>query len=315
MHTSALPAASAAGATVHIFAITSQDDFLLELGAVLAAGAAAVHPVQSLAAALERIGAARHAHVFAFDTRGMVGLRNIVGYAYARAPQAVILLFADAADAQRLRGAFAGSRVFAILPLSVQPARTARVLAEALRTARASAAARTAAAEPMPAAAVPYPHRWRLGVTLALPVLAAAALIARDKPSAVQNAAPARAAIAAVHHGHRDARMEQLLAKARTAMAGKRYSEPAGDSALLYYRTAMAADPADPEASQGLARLAAILVERFGAQLQQSQLDAAQATLAAFKSAAPQDARGAAMAARLLAARTASMHAAATQAR
>ena len=100
--------------------------------------------------------------------------------------------------------------------------------------------------------------------------------------------------------------MEQLLEKARTAMAGKRYAEPAGDSALLYYRTAMAADPGDPEASEGLARLAGVLAERFDAQLHASQLDAAQTTLAALKSAAPEDARGAALTARLLAARTAS---------
>jgi len=75
---------------------------------------------------------------------------------------------------------------------------------------------------------------------------------------------------------------DELLEKARTAMAERRYTEPAEDSALLYYRSAQAADTGSAEARDGLARVAAVLVSRFEENLRQSQFDSAGATLASM---------------------------------
>ena len=42
--------------------------------------------------------------------------------------------------------------------------------------------------------------------------------------------------------------VDELLEKARLAMRERRYTEPNGDNALLFYRSAAKADPANGEA-------------------------------------------------------------------
>jgi hypothetical protein len=172
-----------------IVVITTHDDFLLELGAVLGAQAA-VRPVESLAMALDHIGASRRAHILVFDTRGMGDLRNSVGHAYARAPDAVLILFAQAADEERLRRAFKGSRIFAVLPIPMDQPRTALSFASALTDALAKhhvapgpIASGIATAIAIPTAArTPRKRLWALGAVIAILVLAAAAsFIAADR--------------------------------------------------------------------------------------------------------------------------------------
>jgi hypothetical protein len=265
-------------ATTEIVAVTTQDDFLLELGAVLG-GQAAVHPVDSMAAALEHMGASRRAHILAIDTRGMDDLRDSVGRAFARAADAIIVLFAPEDEEETLRQPFAGSRVFGVLSLPVDPSRTALVVADALANAVAKLQAPVAptVADALPITAQPLPaprkHWWALGVGLAVLVLAGVPwFVRRGTPPpapAVQPANPAPAAAQApLVNGHTD----ELLEKARTAMADRRYTEPAGDNALLYYRSAQAADPGgSAEAVDGLARLAGLLSARFDEDLRQSR--------------------------------------------
>src|SRR5581483_5305168 len=45
--------------------------------------------------------------------------------------------------------------------------------------------------------------------------------------------------------------VDELLEKARLAMRERRYTEPNGDNALLYYRSAVKADPSNGEAGDG----------------------------------------------------------------
>ena len=58
-------------------------------------------------------------------------------------------------------------------------------------------------------------------------------------------------------------KVDELLEKARLAMRERRYSEPAGDNALLYYRSAAATEPGNGEALDGLTRVASVLASRF----------------------------------------------------
>ncbi|MGH8208066.1 MAG: hypothetical protein ACREU6_00455, partial [Steroidobacteraceae bacterium] len=58
-------------------------------------------------------------------------------------------------------------------------------------------------------------------------------------------------------------KVDELLEKARLAMRERRYLEPVGDNALLYYRSAAAAGPNSGEAKDGLQRVAAVAAARF----------------------------------------------------
>jgi TonB family protein len=213
-------AAPAAHAVADIIAITTQDDFLLELGAVLGTQAA-VHRVESLALALEQMGASRRARILVFDTRGMADLRNSVGRAYARAPAAAIVLFAHAADEESLRRAFKGSKVFAVLPFPMDSAKTALVFADALTDALAKnrpAPARVAAAPSVPTASVtPRNDRWGLGAVVAVLVVACAWFIARDKEIAVPGASASKLSVPAAQATHPNGRVDAALAAPKAA--------------------------------------------------------------------------------------------------
>ena len=69
------------------------------------------------------------------------------------------------------------------------------------------------------------------------------------------------------------------------AMHERRFTEPAGDNALLYYRSAAAADASNGEARDGLQRVAGVLAGRFEDALSASRFEEAAQTLANFKSA------------------------------
>ncbi|HXA93549.1 MAG TPA: energy transducer TonB [Steroidobacteraceae bacterium] len=85
--------------------------------------------------------------------------------------------------------------------------------------------------------------------------------------------------------------VDELLEKARLAMRERRYTEPANDNALLYFRSALAADDSSAEARDGMARVAGLLLSRYEDSIGAGRLDDAAAALAALKIAAPGDAR------------------------
>lgn len=205
-------------ARAEIIAITTQDDFLLELGAVLGA-TAAVHPVESLALALERMAASHLRHILIFDTRGMAELRNCVGRAYARAPHAAILLFAQATDEESMRRAFKGSKVFAVLPIPLDAQKTALAYANALtevlgKDRSAPAPPSVAPVIPEAVSIAPGNDRWGLGAGLAVLVLACAWFSARDKHTAPPSAARAAVNVAPSDAPSRNLESRQLPMKA-----------------------------------------------------------------------------------------------------
>jgi protein TonB len=83
--------------------------------------------------------------------------------------------------------------------------------------------------------------------------------------------------------------VDELLEKARGAMRERRYTEPNGDNALLYYRSAVKADPSNGEASDGLKRVAAVLSARFDEAMAATRYDEAALALAHLKAATPDD--------------------------
>jgi TonB family protein len=105
--------------------------------------------------------------------------------------------------------------------------------------------------------------------------------------------APARAQLV-------EGTVDSLLEKARLAMRERRYLAPAEDSALIYYLSALKADPKNGEARDGLTRLSSLAMTRFDAAMAAGQFGAAATAIADLKLAEPADPRLGALEARLL---------------
>jgi TonB family protein len=336
--------ASAAGApagarpAVAVTAITTRDDFLLELGQALA-GQASIRPVDSVAAALEGLASStKRGQVLIIDALHANEVRPAVDAVQGRAPHAVILVFAAEALERQVAAAVKGSKVFAVLPSSpVDPRKTHAVFAGVIEEA---AARRMPPAAPSPAQAAEAGielESTRSAQTLKVPgmsggkgrllliagaVAAAAALAAgawfftrghgaapspapaapaHEAPAATSTEAPEAAPPAApsadlsIVHG----KVDELLEKARLAMRERRYTEPTGDNALLYYRSAVAADATNGEARDGLQRVAGVLAGRFEESLNAGHLEEAAQNFANFKAAVPDSPRAAELGGRL----------------
>ncbi len=321
---------------VDVTAVTTRDDFLLELGQTLD-GQAAVRPVETIEAALELITSSKRGQVLVIDARAAANVRAAVDAASARAPKCVVLVFAEGAAEKQLGGALKGSKVFAVLPTPVDVRKTQAVMEGAISEALASKAepARTPApaelnigafrAEPVPSAGGSGTPRSSKTLLIGAAVAAVAAAAggiwyfthgsssggAPAQPQVAASAAPAPAAAPAEAPAPEPAvadtaivqgKVDDLLEKARLAMHERRYTEPSGDNALLYYRSAAAADANNGEAKDGLQRVASVLAGRFEDALGASRYEEAGQTLANFKAATPADPRVAAFEQRLYAA-------------
>ena len=94
--------------------------------------------------------------------------------------------------------------------------------------------------------------------------------------------------------------VDELLDRARAAFRDRRYTDPATDSALTYFRSVLAQDPQNGEAIEGLARIAAVLEERLQSALSERRTDDAAAILGHLRLAKPDDARLAALGAEVV---------------
>jgi TonB family protein len=316
---------------VDVTAITTRDDFLLELGQTLG-GLAAVRPVESIDAALPHLSSTRRAQVLVIDARDVTELRAAADAAHAEAPHAVLLVFSDAAAEGQVGSALKGSKVFAVLPLPVDARKTQAVFEGALadaqqrkdhaptdgiQAAKLSIGAFRPAA---PVSAVPAAadeggsgdKRKLLMIGAAAAAAVAVAGVAwflhsRSTPATQTGPTPGVASTAApVAADTRAAalpeapvadtsilkgKVDDLLEKARLAMHERRYTEPSGDNALLYFRSAAAADASNGEARDGLQRVATVLAGRLDEALTAQRFEEAALTLANFRAAAPADPR------------------------
>lgn len=312
--TSPSPSAQAA---YEVIAVSTNDEFLLELGAALG-GQASVRPVEGIDAALEHLGNSRRTQLIAFDARGVTDARAAVERAHARAPQLTLLAFVET-GAIEFAAELKGAGAFAVLPL---PTTDARKIASAFEAAAAAAAKRAAktsfAQKPMnpadDASAAPESARKLPVVPLVAggaAVLVVAGVAAwyfmRDTGQAPAEPAPVAAQPAeTITRAEPPAEvsppapapvtlvqgtLDELLEKARLAMRERRFTEPANDNALVYFRSALAVDAANAEASDGLARIGGVLIARVDEAMSAANLDEAASALVALKAALPADSR------------------------
>ncbi len=306
-------------------AVTTRDDFLLDLGQALE-GRIGVRPVDSLAEAFAAMKGARRAQVLIIDARELPDVRAAVESVHAELPQAVCVVFAEGTEEKEVAARLKGSRVFSVLSTTIERRKTQAVLDGAIAEALAGKAAappelraplvpltlgalrRQTAAEPPRAG---FPRIVWVAAAVATAALAAAgywyfaapgkAAVSPAKPAAAEPAAAPAAAAQPESGTHAPAanatnflvegKVDELLEKARLAMHERRYTEPAGDNALLYYRSAAATDASNGEAQDGLQRVAGVLAGRFEEALGAGRLDEATLTLANFKAASSADAR------------------------
>ena len=324
------PPASTNKPAVDLTAITTRDDFLLELGEALG-GQASVRPVDSITGALEYLQSTKRGQVLVIDTRDLADVRADVETAHTQAPHAVVLVFATSEAEKQVSAAVKGSNAFAVLPIPIDKRKTGAVLDAAMN----DAVARKATARPSSGQSVtvesfqprletgsaepPEPEKSKAPLFIAVGVVAVALAgggyfyLNNSKhagPAAAstvaKTATPAPSAPAADNAAAGDASLEpaptvdmtivkgkvdDLLEKARLAMRERRYLEPVGDNALLYYRSAAAADPNNGEAKDGLQRVAGVAAARFDESMNAGKYDEASLALANLKVASPEDPR------------------------
>jgi periplasmic protein TonB len=317
--------------SVDLTALTSRDDFLLELGEALG-GQASVHPVDSIDTALGQLASTKRGQMLVIDARGTSDVRANVERATQQAPHAVVVVFAEADAEKQIASAVKGTSVFAVLTFPIEGPKMTAVLDAAIADAvnRTAAARGTAVERPgaggsagtlpldafRPAtsySAAKEPERpeggapkWALGAGLGLTVIALAGgawYFTHRQSASAPNAAETSSAVAA-HAGAAPGnaaalaqpavdtsivagQVDDLLEKARRAMRDRRYTAPTGDNALVYYRSALAADPTNGEAKDGLRRVGDVLVSRFTTAMAGSHYEDAALALATLKLAQP----------------------------
>ncbi len=297
-------------------ALTTRDDFLLELGEILG-GRAGVHPADSLDVAIEHLEGARGRQILAIDARETGDVRANVERAAERVGAAKILVFTDAGTEKTVAAAVKGTRVFAVLSLPMEPGKTSAVIDAALSDSGEQDSPRRAArpaprhAAPMRAgthtaatggAATEGPSGGRgklIAATLGVLVLVVGAgafwWLTRTHPTAVAPARPEAAAAAkyaALARPKIDTsivrgRVSDLLIKASRAMFERHFTAPKGANALVYYRSILAVDPTNAEARNGLQRVANVLISRVGVDLSRGRYAGASLALATLQLAEP----------------------------
>jgi TonB family protein len=317
--------------TVDLTALTDRDDFLLELGEALG-GQASVNPVDSIDTAIAQLASTRRGQMLVVDARATDDVRALVQRATQQAPNAVVVVFADADSEKRVASAVKGTSVFAVLTIPIEGAKTTAVLDAAITDAanrhaasRGSSTERGAAgAHTLDSFRPAMSHsaakeaeepaeggsKWPLwaGLGLAVAALAAGGAwyftthgrttsgLTAPPPSGTiasqSGAAPETAAALAqpaVDTSIVAGQVDDLLEKARLAMRDRRYTAPTGDNALVYYRSALAADPANGEAKDGLRRVGDVLIARFNDAISGAHYSDAALAFATLKLVAPSD--------------------------
>jgi TonB family protein len=310
--TTAAEGARPAQPVADLTALTTQDDFLLELGEALG-GHAAVRPVDTLDAALEAMAGSKRTQVLVIDARAVADVPATVSAAHRARPQLAVLVFAESALQKQL-AALPKNNSFALLSTPIDPVKLRSVLERTIAAAVAAKASAAAAAPVLPAdqglgalrleAAPDEDHSAGGGKSRALLLIGIAAAVAlaaggaywylqQPHSTPLAHALPAATAptTARADNSIVQGKVDELLEKARLAMHERRFTEPSGDNALLYYRSAAAADSANGEAHDGLQRVAAVLAARFEEAVSGARFEEAALTLANFKLAAPGDAR------------------------
>ncbi len=315
-------ARSAPATRVDTIAVT-RDDALLEQVGMALDGETGIRLADSVDTVVEHVDAAC-AQVILLDARDYPDLGGAVDQLQSLSDSCVVVVLAPDSEASEVATAIRRSAVFAVLPIPVEPGKTAAVLEGAMEEALSRSvlaaphpspgpnaahaiAPRPAPAMPMPAtasAAVAPPARtrppgWLVPGGIALLVLGISVtwfLVDRagqhvQPPARDVEIAPhtAPAAMSAAPERVEQGSIEELLDKAAAAFRERRYVEPASDSAFLYYRSVLAQAPDNGEAREGMQRVAAIMDERLQSALAERRFDDAATAMAQLALMRPAD--------------------------
>src|SRR6185437_6561611 len=137
---------SAQRPTVDLTALTDRDDFLLELGEALG-GQASVNPVDSIDTAVGKLASTKRGQMLVIDARASSDVRSDVQRATQQAPNAVVVVFAEADAEKQIASSVKGTSVFAVLTIPIEGPKATAVLDAAIADAVSrSTAARGAGA-------------------------------------------------------------------------------------------------------------------------------------------------------------------------
>jgi protein TonB len=278
---------------------------------------------------MEHLASAKRGQLLVIDSRDVTDVRADVDTAHAQAAHAVVLVFATVDHEKQVSAALKGSNVFAVLPIPIDKRKTSAVLDGAMNDAVAKKNSRPflgqgmtvesfqAARSETGSAQPPEEEKSKAALWAVIGVVAVAAAgggyyflnnkstaptaaHTTQKPTAPPPTATTTNTAAddnslepkpTVETNIISGKVDDLLEKARLAMRERRYLEPIGDNALLYYRSAAAADPNSGEAKEGLQRVANVSASRFDESMNANKYDEASLALANLKVAAPQDTR------------------------
>jgi len=117
-----------ARAAAEIIAVSTRDDFLLEIGEALS-GQSSVRPVDSVETALDQIGGNRRTtQLIAIDARDVQDVRGAVERVNSQASHIVVLVFANPEAEKSTAAGLKGTNVFAVLALPIDKRKAAAVL-------------------------------------------------------------------------------------------------------------------------------------------------------------------------------------------
>jgi TonB family protein len=225
------------------------------------------------------------AGVAIWDARGDSDSSAQLARLRQRLPAMAVMVLDDSATSAQWKRLVDQRLIAAMVPLPIAAEPFNRALGLAFDEMQMRRSVLGASAKPAPDGAPPPKRssmRVAFGVGAGIAVLAAAvgyfmfgSKHAESPPTSASLSPLNSAAETPASHGSSDEQVDSLLEKATQAMLERRYIEPPDNSALTLYRNVLGRDPDNAEATQGLARLAQLLLTKAETALDQRRFDAA----------------------------------------
>ena len=252
--------------------------------------------------------------VVLWDARGQTDAATVLSRLQLHSPCFAVVALDDTGSAAAWTNPIALRQIIAQVAIPVLPdelkaaidsgreevsARTALLGGDGMRGAVSpGAAAHGGVMLPAPSNARQSP--WLPAAIIAGVLIAAVGAFLLVRHNAGVKPAPAASPIAAPQPAGKvsaaaDEKVDLLIEKAQQAMLERHFIDPADSSALALYRRALALDPDNGEAHQGLQRLAEILIARVQSALDERKFDMALQSLESARSINPADGRLAAL--------------------
>lgn len=299
-----------------VVVITRQDELLLELQPFLPLRTR-LRPADTAADASLLIRRNRRPQVLFLDTRHMESVPAEVEVIRTEVPHVVMLLLMQTPAAPSLPQEMSGI-VHALLPLPLDAEATAAALGRALQEALTrkpthvvipgAGERQVPVAPPVPDEDIHTPPPVPAPRYAMLQAAAVCGFLLLGSGAVAWLLTPRQAYVPALEQVETSilaGTVDNLLESGRRALHERRFTSPHENNALTYYRSALATDPRNAEALDGLQRVAAVLEKRFDHAMRHSHLDEAGTALANLELAAPQHPQLSAWRLQLLSARIA----------